>query len=97
MKKLNKEQKERRDELAERLRVAADAFAEVLGDASIWAHDLSGEMESYRDERSEKWQDGEAGQNYESWIEAFTEFAETETDLSAVVEALLNLPDAPDK
>lgn len=39
----------------------------ILNDADEWRNELVGKMDDYISERSEKWTEGDAGQNYETW------------------------------
>jgi hypothetical protein len=72
-----------RGELAER----AEALGEALGvlNAKIEAYNEGVEeirdlAEQYYDERSERWQESEAGESYQEWIDAMEEIEELDTD-----------------
>jgi hypothetical protein len=50
------------------------AIAEYNGavnEADEWRNELTGRMEDYISERSEKWQEGDSGQSYSSWKDAW--------------------------
>lgn len=46
---------------------AVDAYNEALGELSSFRDEIVGEMETYADERSDKWRESEAGSSYEEW------------------------------
>jgi uncharacterized protein YukE len=66
--------------LSKALSAKKDDFLADLNEAAEKARD-------YYDNRSEAWQDGDAGTNYLAWIE----------QLEAAVEALEDLPEGPDQ
>ena len=93
MKKLSKQQRKERGDLAARLNKARDDLQEALNSyneqltelfepvasarddynsavaqANEWITNTRSTMEEYRDARSEAWQEGDAGSEYESWI-----------------------------
>lgn len=64
----------------------------ILNDADEWRNELVGKMDDYISERSEKWAEGDSGQNYENWkgewesldltgIEEFDEIETPEIDM----------------
>lgn len=57
-----------------------------------WRDDLVGEMQSYYDERSEKWQESDAASEYDSWK---SEFESLDCDAISIDEPeAIELPDA---
>ena len=46
---------------------AIDSYNEALSDVETFRDEITGDMESYADERSDKWRDSDAGSNYDSW------------------------------
>ena len=42
-------------------------YNEAIADANEWQQDVAADIQSYMDDRSEKWLEGEKGQAYESW------------------------------
>lgn len=56
----------------EHLALAVDQYNGAVGDAETFRDDIAQEMQDYWDERSERWQEGEAGLAYEAWIDAWT-------------------------
>ena len=49
--------------------------------ANEWRANVAGDMETYYDERSEGWQEGEAGERYTEWLDAWDEeLPEAEVD-----------------
>jgi uncharacterized protein YukE len=57
----------------EKVQTAREAYNEVIENLEAWRSDIHGDMETYQDERSDKWKEGDAGQNYETWMEAYGE------------------------
>jgi hypothetical protein len=53
--------------------VALEKLYEARGDASSVISSFVQQMEDYASERSERWQEGEAGQSYEAWKNSFEE------------------------
>ena len=46
---------------------AIDSYNEVVTDMETFRDEIVGEMSSYYDDRSEKWQDSDTGQAYSGW------------------------------
>jgi hypothetical protein len=81
MKRLTKNMVNRQQGLAARLEEAAKAIADaqealgnavstyndVLSDAREFRDELVSDMDSFASERSDKWQESEAGQEYDAW------------------------------
>jgi hypothetical protein len=67
--------------IADELSPTIAEYNGILNDADEWRNELVGRMEDYETERSEKWQEGEAGQSYTSWREAWEQL-----DLSELPE-----------
>jgi hypothetical protein len=68
---------------------AIDEYNGVVQDVVTYRDEIAQEMEDYYEERSERWQEGDAGQAYTNWMEAWTE---VELDELEQVE----LPDEPE-
>lgn len=87
------------------LEAAAQKYNEARDEAQGWCGDIACEIETYREERSEKWQDSEAGQAYTDWQEQYEgcrlERAEFEAPEPLAIEfedagdTLENLPESP--
>lgn len=69
-----------------------------------WADGVAEEMDAYYSERSEKWQEGEAGEQYSSWkdtfesadfteVDAFEPLDEIDDDFGTTIE---ELPESPE-
>lgn len=91
MKKLDKDQSKRKSELADNLRAAreaadkaVEAYGDVLAEIADFAQEVHGAMEDYSGERSEKWQEGDAGQQYQSWIDAWSNWTDKSRDDVAI-------------
>lgn len=46
---------------------AVAAYNDIVGEVEGFRDELVGDMENYYDERSEKWQEGDAGSSYQEW------------------------------
>jgi hypothetical protein len=46
-------------------------YNDVVADVEMWRDEISGDIESYMDERSEKWQESDKADYYRSWKEEF--------------------------
>lgn len=64
-------------------------YNEKLGEAETWREEITSDMQSYIDERSDKWQEGEAGSEYSEWLDTFVELS-----FDAVEEVII--PDLPE-
>ncbi len=84
---------------------AVEAVNSAITDADSWREGVAAEMEDYASQRSERWQESEAGQNYLAWKEQFeVAFLAVEMtmpdplempDADDVAELLEQLPDTP--
>lgn len=81
---------------------------EVVDEIDGWRSCLTDEMTLYYEEKSERWQESDAGQRYSNWLEMFNgleveriELEEPEPpevpDLSPVVDELKDLPATPNQ
>jgi hypothetical protein len=71
-----------------------EKFAEIQSEACAIMEDAASEAESYYDEKSEKWQEGERGQAYSEWKDRLREIADS---LGEALDAPdLTMPDEPD-
>lgn len=50
---------------------AREAYNAVVGEANTYIETVKGDQENHYNDKTEKWQDGEKGQAYSSWMEAF--------------------------
>ena len=125
MKKINKDQIKRRDELQGKLQSlmadletaceaynealrekwsaiddALGAYNEAIGEVNEWQQEIASDIQSYMDDRSEKWLESDKAYEYESWREEFEDEIEEVTleqpeeldtsDLEDLSEALGN-------
>ena len=83
---------------------AIDAYNEILSEAKGFAEDISRQQEEYYDERSDAWQDGDKGQEYQSWQEEWANWQpddvphialEADPDIEEHGEELTQLPKMP--
>ena len=80
MKKLNKKQSEELKKRAQKLQAAKNKFEGAtqdlnseIEDWNAFALDIADELQSYYDERSETWQEGDVGSAFSEWVERWQE------------------------
>lgn len=81
-----------------------DAYNGVLEEARGIANDIASEIDAYISERSDKWQEGDTGQAYGAWKDAWEGLDLTDLDVVEEsdlpepdhVDELNNLPSEPD-
>src|SRR5260221_11382810 len=71
--------------LRERIEAAAEAYNEKIAELNSVYTDISQEAADYFSARSERWQEGKAGQAYQEWIDRLEE--------PDIEEAAIELPD----
>jgi hypothetical protein len=71
------------------LTTAIGEYNSALASVTEWRDGITQEMQDYFDERSEKWQDGDAGQAYQEWIGEWAGLELEEVDVP-------DLPDQPE-
>jgi uncharacterized coiled-coil DUF342 family protein len=114
MKRLSKDQIARRDDLLNQLRETAEQIERAVDEANgaiqqyntilveveIFRDDIISEMETYFDERSEKWQETDAATNYQDWKGQFEALETAELEQLEFTASLINeleaLPDEPE-
>jgi hypothetical protein len=74
-------------------------------EAKEWAEGIAADMQNYYDEKSENWQEGEKGQNYDSWKTDYENFSPDDLEIdfpddleviaADAADDLENLPDEP--
>jgi len=82
-----------------------DSLNAKIREAGEWAEGLFSDMQSYYDERSDKWQEGDAGQSYDAWKSEYESLDVDEVDIEFpedlevpgcdVADNLESLPDEP--
>lgn len=99
----NLEAGKERDDTA--LLAAIEAYNGEVYDANAFRENIAGEIQDYISEKSEKWQEGDKGQAFLCWQEAWeVDFPTISTelqyfdwsDIEDVRELLEQLPEAPD-
>jgi hypothetical protein len=71
------------------LATAIGGYNDSLTAAAGWRDGIVQEMSDYQNERSEKWQEGDAGQAYQAWIDEWEGLDLEEVEMP-------DMPDAPD-
>lgn len=84
---------------------AMDAYNETAAEATQWISEVGQEIEDHIDSMSEKWQEGDKGQQFATWRDAYNADVEEvqlekpeplEVDLSDAADELEQLPESPD-
>lgn len=70
---------------------AQEAYNALVSEAKELVEGLRDEVETYYDERSEKWQESDRGQVYQGWLQEFQQIDLEEADLEEPPE--LDIPD----
>jgi hypothetical protein len=82
---------------------ALAAYREAVQAAVNFVEDIGNEIESYMDDRSDKWRESDAASDYEEWKSAWQNFqpdepedyADLEAPEEAAADALDELPETP--
>lgn len=82
---------EKRSELWAEVTASLESFNTALAEARDFRDGITGDMESYSGDRSERWQEGDAGQAYESWKDTWESANLDDIDLDEPSE-----PEEPD-
>lgn len=61
------------NEAIQSLNDAISDYNATINDANEWAQQLVGQMEDFKEAKSEKWQDSDTGQQYDSWIQQWAD------------------------
>lgn len=97
MKRLSKAQIEEWSRLTDAVDEAENALIAIRGEAGAFIEGVLGDAETYRDQRTERWLESDAGQEYEAWIDTMNELL---NDLGREVPESLGLmqefPPSPD-
>lgn len=72
------------------LEAAQTEYSETVQEANSFREDIASEIESYIDERSDKWREGDAAGSYETWRDQWQEEFE-EISLDAPDEIAMEL------
>jgi hypothetical protein len=88
----------RYNEATAALYVAVEAATEqanaVLEDARVYAEAVADEIEQAIEEKSERWQESEAGDNYRAWLDEWRGVGLDDVEADAPAE--LDAPDCPE-
>lgn len=75
---------------------AIAAYNEALVEAESFCSDIAERMSDYQSERTDKWQEGEKGDAYQTWMDEWTpDFSELDLPDMDHAETLADLPEAP--
>jgi hypothetical protein len=88
-----------------KVKEALKAVNAKIQEAKEWAEGIASEMQEYYDEKSERWQEGDNGQQYSEWKDSYENFSpddleiefpeELEVVAADAADDLENLPDEP--
>lgn len=104
MKGLTKDQLKRRDDIAGQLAVVQVELEQALAkfkakvvEAQAFCQEVKDDIEAYITDRSDRWQEGERGQAYSEWRDAWenVEFGDVEELDEQAAETLLALDSEP--
>jgi uncharacterized protein YukE len=73
-----------------------DALNEHLETMNAFAQDIGNEIESYMDERSDKWREGDMCTAYEDWLQQWQEAENNLQSVDHVESADIDLPGTDD-
>ena len=83
---------------------ATASYNEVITEVNSFQEDIQSEIQSFIDDKSDNWRDGDKGQQYDSWHSALEAFDEIQIDEPQPVEVPENLseefdgrPTSPDE
>lgn len=82
---------------------AIQGLNDAIADANAWIEEVRARMNEHFDDRSEAWQESEAGEAYENWLREYVALDEVEADFpdelelpeSDAAENLEGLPEEP--
>jgi chromosome segregation ATPase len=83
---------------------AIQGYNEVVKEVSEWRDSITSQMEDYASERSEKWEDSDAGSSYSDWKTEWENLDTEEVELldeidlaeASLAEELNELPEEPE-
>jgi hypothetical protein len=73
--------------ISDLLNPAIETYNAVVSDIESFRDEIVGEMDTYIGERSEKWTESDAGQNYESWKSDWESYDTTALDTIDEIES----------
>lgn len=69
------------DKLKDDLEAAVRDYNEVSGEAREFAERVASEAESWREERSERWQESDTGQEHQTWLDEWQGFQPDDVEI----------------
>lgn len=87
-------------EQIEKLNELIGEYNEITGEVADFRDEIAGEMDDYYNDRSERWQEGEAGSAYMDWKTEWEglltdDLEEVEEPSYDTLDGLENLPEGP--
>ena len=93
MLKLTKDQIAKKTKLLTRMEAAKNDLQASFDEANAFVEETRDTMQSFFDEKSENWQEGDKGQQYQDWINSWESIIIEDID---GIEEFENLPDSPE-
>jgi uncharacterized coiled-coil DUF342 family protein len=99
---------EKIDEFNAELSDAYNELNEAIDELNSFREEVQSDMQNYYDERSDKWREGEAGEQYQEWINVWENISIDQLDVPEVNELdqvdtddfrqeVIDLPASPDE
>lgn len=87
-----------KDTLWPAIETAKDEYNEAIQNINAWMEDRASEVSEYIDNKSEKWQEGDKGQQVTSWRDSMQEsFEMFEQDMPEFLDWMSDVEDASEK
>lgn len=94
MKRLSKKEIKTKAELLEAMTNAATAYNAARDAVNEWRQEIVDRMDEYEGERTERWQESEAGEQFQEWRDRWAQEVGEEVDESAAENADDELTDS---
>lgn len=69
------------------------SIEDVRNELQTNSQEIAGQVEAYRDERSERWKSSDVGEEYSGWVDCWGELAETLTEPTVFLQFCGDLSD----
>jgi|SRR5215471_14508371 len=73
--------------IIDKLSNAVGKYNDILGEVASFRDEIVGKMDEYVEERSDKWRESDAGENYESWKADWENFSTEELEVPDGLDA----------
>jgi hypothetical protein len=79
-----REANEKISQLVEVINTAQETYNDSLNAVKNFVNDMVGDMESYYDEKSDKWKESDKGNEYSEWKSLWADLLDSENELDEV-------------